>query len=149
MRDSAVRRWSALHKVVYLVTAGRLGRRLVDNDILLLTTTGHRTGRAHTVPLLYLREGSALILVASYGGRHRHPDWYHNLTADAAVLVQINGSRERMIARTATEELRARLWPRIVDAYDGYSQYQSRTDREIPVVVLEPGDEGQHMGPAW
>ena len=144
MRDSAVRRWSAFHKLVYHVTAGRLGRRLVYNDILLLTTTGHRTGRAHTVPLLYLREGSALILVASYGGRHRHPDWYDNLTADAAVLVQVNGRREWMIARTAAEEERARLWPKILDAYDGYSQYQSRTDREIPVVVLEPGDQGQN-----
>lgn len=145
MRDTAVRRWSAFHKLLYLVTAGRLGRRLVDNDILLLTTTGHRTGRAHTVPLLYLREGSALLLVASYGGRHRHPDWYHNLRADAAVLVQVDGSREWMIARTAAEEERARLWPRIVDAYDGYSRYQSRTDREIPVVILEPGAQGEHM----
>ncbi len=138
MRDSSVRRWSKLHGAVFKLTRGRLGRRLVENDILLLTTTGRRTGKAHTVPLLYLRDGDRYVVIASYGGRPHHPEWYRNLVADPQVTVTLPGRTEQMRARTATAEERAGWWPRIVDAYQGYAAYQSRTDREIPVVFLEP-----------
>lgn len=141
MRDSSVRRWSALHKDLYRLTRGRLGRRLVDNDILLLTTTGRRTGREHTVPLLYLTDGPRLVVVASYGGRPIHPAWYLNLDHQPKVTVQIGSHAMAMVARSAGPEKRAQWWPRIVDAYDGYSTYQSRTDREIPIVFLEPLDQ--------
>lgn len=138
MRDTSVKRWSAIHTVVYRVTRGRLGRRLVNNDILLLTTKGHVTGEGHTVPLLYLRDGRALVVIASYGGRPQHPTWYRNLVADPDVEVQINGARADMVARTANPKERSRWWPKIVATYDGYATYQARTDREIPVVFLEP-----------
>lgn len=108
--------------------------------MLLLTTTGHRSGRPHTVPLLYLGDGATLVVVASYGGRPRHPAWYHNLTADPEVVVQIGREKRRMRARTASKEERARWWPRITRAYLDYAEYQSRTDREIPVVLLEAVD---------
>lgn len=143
MKDSSVKRWSTFHVFVYRLTRGLAGRRLVDNDMFLLTTSGHRTERRHTVPLLYLRDGRSLVVVASYGGRPRHPTWYENLVADPQVTVQVKARKTRMVARTATAKERSRLWPRIVEAYDGYSTYQSRTDREIPVVFLEPVDESE------
>ncbi len=138
MRDSAVKRLSTLHRVLYRLTGGRVGRRLVDNDILLLTTRGRGTGRAHTVPLLYLRDGECLVVIASYGGRDRHPEWYLNLVAEPSVTAQTNRNRRSFQARTATEDERERWWPRVVAAYSDYAVYQGRTDRQIPVVMLEP-----------
>lgn len=141
MKDPAVRRWSRFHTYLYRATRGLLGGRLVDNDMLLLTTVGHITGRPHTVPLLYLRDGERLVIIASYGGRPDHPAWYHNLMAEARVGVQVNGDRMEMKALTATPDEREIWWPRIEAAYDGYSAYQSRTDRVIPVVFLEPAQQ--------
>lgn len=138
MRDSTAKRLSAVHRIVFRATGGAVGRRLVDNDILLLTTTGRRSGTARTVPLLYLAEGESVIVIASWGGRPTHPEWYLNLVADPEVVIQVEGTRRAMRARTANADERARWWPRIVEAYDGYREYQSRTDREIPVVILEP-----------
>lgn len=138
MRDSAVKRRSALHRVLYRSTGGALGRRLVSNDVLLLTTKGRSTGRPHTVPLLYFRHGSSLVLVASYGGRDRHPEWYLNLDADPEVGVQIGPRYQPMRARTATSADRDALWSRVVAGYPGYARYQERTRREIPIVILDP-----------
>ena len=138
MKDAAVKRWSGVHRVLYHFTGGLIGRRLVDNDMLLLTTRGEATGRPHTVPLLYLRDGESLVVIASYGGRPRHPQWYRNLVRDPSVEVQTGGSRQQMRARTATAAERAAWWPRVVEAYGDYAVYQSRTDRQIPVVFLEP-----------
>jgi len=138
VRDSAVKRLSTLHRVLYRLTGGRVGRRLVDNDILLLTTRGRGTGRAHTVPLLYLRDGECLVVIASYGGRDRHPEWYLNLVAEPSVTAQTGRNRRSFQARTATEDERERWWPRVVAAYSDYAVYQGRTDRQIPVVMLEP-----------
>jgi len=133
-----VRRLSRLHRGLFRRTGGIVGRRLVDNDMLLLTTTGHRTGRAHTVPLLYLGDGRRFVVIASYGGRSHHPTWYLNLVADPLVKVQTRDETVVARATTATPELRAQWWPKVVDAYAGYSTYQSRTKREIPVVFLDP-----------
>jgi deazaflavin-dependent oxidoreductase (nitroreductase family) len=140
MRDSTVKRLSAIHRVLFQLTGGLVGRRLVDNDMLLLTTTGHTTGEPHTVPLLYLRDGESLVVIASHGGRPRHPAWYRNLVADPRVEVQVRGSKFEMLARASTREERARWWPRAEAAYDGFTTYQSRTEREIPVVFLDPVD---------
>lgn len=106
--------------------------------MLLLTSHGRRTGEQHTVPLLYLTDDDRYIVIASYGGRDRHPDWYLNLLEDPIALVQTPTSRHAMNARTAEPGERAEWWPRVVDAYDGYQTYQGRTNREIPVVFLEP-----------
>jgi deazaflavin-dependent oxidoreductase (nitroreductase family) len=149
MRDPAVRRWSAFHRRVYRLTRGRLGRRLVDNDMLLLTTRGRATGEEHTVPLLYLRDGASLVVIASYGGRPRHPDWYLNLVAHPRVEVQVEGRRGQMLARTARPEERAAWWPRVLTAYDGYRVYQTRTGREIPVVFLDPEETGEPPSPPF
>jgi deazaflavin-dependent oxidoreductase (nitroreductase family) len=136
--DGLVRLVSRLHAALLRASRGRLGRRLVDNDMLLLTTRGHRSGGRHAVPLLYLREGASLVVIASYGGRHHHPDWYRNLLADPEAEAQVGGTRVPVRARPAHGRERRRLWERATAAYPGYARYQARTDREIPVVVLEP-----------
>lgn len=138
MRDSSVKWWSRLHATVFRSSGGRLGRRLVGNDMLLLTTTGRSSRRPHRVPLLYLTDGERLVVVASYGGRDRHPDWYRNLDANPIVEVQTPHWQSVMQARTADAAERSAWWPRILTAYAGYRIYQERTDREIPVVFLEP-----------
>ena len=137
MKDRAVKRWSALHRVVYQVSGGIVGRRLVDNDMLLLTTTGRTSGRSHTVPLLYLGDEGRLVVIASFGGRPQHPEWYLNLVANPSVRVQTGATHRDMRARTATTEERFSWWPRVVAAYGDYAVYQGRTAREIPVVILE------------
>jgi deazaflavin-dependent oxidoreductase (nitroreductase family) len=115
-----------------------IGRRLVDNDMLLLTTVGRRSGRPHTVPLLYLADGDRLVVIASWGGRAANPEWYLNLAAQPNAEVQVRRSRRRVIASIADENERERWWPRVVAAYDGYGAYQARTNRPIPVVFLDP-----------
>lgn len=137
MRDSSVKRWSRAHRILFRSTNGVVGKRLVDNDMLLLTTSGRSSGKPHTVPLLFLRDGERLAVIASYGGRDYYPDWYLNLSADPVVEVRLPGARRvAMRARTAGPEERSEWWPRVVEAYDGYAVYQAKTDREIPVVFL-------------
>ena len=117
-----------------------VGRRLAGNDMCLLSTTGRRSGEVHTVPLLYLRDGDRLVVVASWGGRDHHPDWYENLLVDPLAAVQVLGDSWAVAAETADSEERAVWWPMVLEAYDGYATYVSRTDREIPVVFLDPRD---------
>lgn len=109
----------------------------MNNDMLLLTTRGRRSGRPHTVPLLYLLDGPHPIVIASWGGRPDHPHWFENLRADPDVVVQIR--REVFTARSMIlgEPERSIWYARAVSAYPGYEDYQGRTDRIIPVVRLE------------
>ncbi len=137
MRDSTARRLSRFHAGVYRLTGGVLGRRLVHNDMLLLTTRGCTTGKAHTVPLLYLRDGETLVVIASWGGRPQDPDWYRNLVAEPRAFVQVGAKSWAVRARTAGPVERDAWWPRVVGAYSGYRGYQSHTNRVIPVVMLE------------
>jgi deazaflavin-dependent oxidoreductase (nitroreductase family) len=106
--------------------------------MLLLTTRGRKTGEAHTVPLLYLRDEETIAVIASYGGRDCHPTWYLNLVDYPEVTIQTADEQKRLAARTATPAERERWWPRVVKAYGDYAVYQNRTTREIPVVLLEP-----------
>lgn len=124
--------------MLYRTTRGRVGLRLVANDMLLLTTRGRTSGNPHTVPLLYLRDGETLVVVASWGGRDYHPDWYLNLVTQRAAAVNIRGASRDVIARIADAQERAIWWQRAQQAYRGYEGYQSRTQREIPIVFLEP-----------
>ncbi len=138
MRDVTARRLSSIHRVLFRSTGGRVGRRLVDNDMLLLTTTGRITGTPHTVPLLYLTDGSAVIVIASWGGRPDHPEWFLNLEADPRVEVELYRRRFAARAEILAESERSVWWTRAVAAYSGYAAYQARTAREIPVVRLSP-----------
>jgi deazaflavin-dependent oxidoreductase (nitroreductase family) len=136
MHDTSVKILSLTHTALFRLTGGIIGSRLVRNDMLLLTTTGRRSGGRHTVPLLYLRDGTDLIVIASYGGREHQPDWYSNLRHDHDAAVQIGGTHINVTARTLPADERQTWWPRIVEAYSDYEVYQSRTEREIPVVRL-------------
>ena len=123
--------------MLYQATDGILGRRLVGNDMLLLTTRGRSTGKPHTVPLLYLHDGERLLVIASYGGRDHHPEWYLNLVADPSVTARVGERNVMLTARPASSAERAVWWPKVVEAYSDYAVYQTRTSREIPVVALE------------
>ena len=113
---------------------------------MLLTTIGRKSGMPRTVPVLYLRDGEDVVVVASGVGGARQPVWYLNVQANPDVEIEMGRSRRRMTARRATAEERAALWPRLIEMYRGYESYRSRTEREIPLVILSPasGRAGGH-----
>ena len=136
---------SRINTRVYRLTGGRLGNRWRVGSALrrpaavcLLTTTGRRSGQARTVPLLYLRDGEQFVFVASQGGMAKNPAWYLNLSADLHVVAEVGRERFDLVARTASDQERARLWPRLVEMYADFDTYASWTDRTIPVVICEP-----------
>jgi F420H(2)-dependent quinone reductase len=132
----SVKTLSAIHRMIYSVSGGRVGNRIAGMPVLLLTTTGRTSGKRRTSPLTYFEEDGAIVLVASYGGRLHNPAWFENLIATGEGEVTIGREHRRLRARRATADERAHLWPRIVETYDGYARYQARTDREIPLAVL-------------
>ncbi len=143
--DLADRSWPVLnrlipgHTVVYRMTGGLVGHRFPGAPpMLLLDHVGAKSGTPRTTPLVYVRDGDDVVLVASKGGHPRHPAWYHNLRAHPDTTVQIGSRRLPVHARVAEPEERPRLWRKAVKTYGGYEGYQERTDREIPLVVLEP-----------
>ncbi len=136
MRDRTVKAMSTFHTAVFRLTKGSVGRRLVDNDMGILTTVGRVSGKDHAVPLLVLADSGDWIVIASYGGRPDHPEWYRNLVESPEARLQIGSTTHEVVASTMDDGERSRWWPRIVDAYDGYAEYASRTDRQIPVVRL-------------
>lgn len=135
-----------LHASIYRATGGRVGGHLAGGPVLLLTTAGRKSGVKHTVPLLYLRGGEDLVLVASNGGTASHPTWWLNLRENPSATVEVGREKRRVRAREASRAEKERLWPRLVEMYGGYEGYQEKTDREIPVVILHPADEGLPSG---
>ncbi len=109
-----------------------------DTTILLLTTHGRRTGREYTHPLIYREHGGAYLIVASKGGADEPPSWYRNLRHDPNVTVQIKGDRFAAHARTASAAEKPPLWQLMTEVWPDYDSYQAKTERDIPVVVLEP-----------
>ena len=140
MHDASVKLLSFVHTSLFRFTRGVIGSRLVNNDMLLLTTTGRSSGDKHTVPLLYLSDEADVIVIASYGGRPYDPEWYRNLLADPDATIQIGTTHTAVTAETMATEQRQAWWPRIVEAYGDYDVYQSRTDREIPVIRLRTSE---------
>ena len=127
------------HVLAYRATGGLVGHRVPGAPpMLLLDHVGAKSGKHRTTPLAYLGDGEDLVLVASKGGSPRHPAWFHNLRANPDTTVQVGSGRRAVRARVATAEERARLWPKVVQMYPGYRHYQRRTEREIPLVILEP-----------
>lgn len=122
------------------LSGGRFGWDVANMPVLELTTTGRKSGRPRTVLLTSpLRDGDAIVVVASRGGDDHHPAWLVNLRANPDVEVAIGRQPKRpMRARIADPDERARLWPQVVAKYKGYGDYQAKTDREIPLVLLEP-----------
>jgi len=130
---------------IYRKTGGRIGgkwrvgagfRKPVPT--LLLDHRGRKSGKLFTVPLLYIHDGADVVIVASQGGRPEHPQWYRNLVANPDTHIQLGAQRTAVHAVTAGPDERARLWPKLVDAYADFDNYQAWTEREIPVIVLKP-----------
>jgi len=130
---------TGMNNVAYRLSGGRVAGHVPSGaPICLLTTTGRHTRRQRTVPLLCLRDGADLVVVASRGGMSGHPAWYLNLRADSHAVVQLGPAVTRVRARDATEEERHRLWPALTAVYEHFDAYQARTPRRIPVVILSP-----------
>jgi F420H(2)-dependent quinone reductase len=132
---------TAVHSLLYRRSNGRLGGTIANSPVLLLTTTGRRSGKQRTVPLLYLQDGRNVVLVASNGGAVRHPNWWLNLQTTGEAWVQIDGIRRQVKAEQASEAEKRRLWPLLTAMYPGYKRYQEITDRDIPVVILYSADK--------
>ena len=135
---TVMRMISGTHELWYRLSGGRIGGRLGHLPILLLTTTGRRSGRRLTTPLVYLPDGENLVIIASNGGSDRHPEWWLNLRSQPAAEVQIGPDTRAVVARKAEGDERERLWRAVVELYHGYDEYRRMTSREIPVVVLTP-----------
>ena len=139
-RDDAFRARSSNHVARYVASNGEEGYD--DNShkapTLLLTTTGRRTGNPHVAPLYFAEDDGKYIIIASKGGSDRDPQWYLNLVAHPQVGVQIRDKTFQATARTADAEEKERLWPIMGDAYPFYNDYRQGTDRDIPLVMLEP-----------
>lgn len=135
-KDLAARSIAAGHVQLYRASGGLFGGLVGSLPVLLLTTTGRRSGEPRTTPLTYLRVDGRIFLIASYGGANRHPAWYLNLAGDPQVEVQRWRTSETMTARTITGADRDAIWAKIVRRAPIYAWYQRRTDREIPVVEL-------------
>lgn len=121
----------------YRETDGAEGHDWNNTTVLLLTTKGRNSGDPYTTPLIYQRHGDDYVVVASNGGDPDHPDWYKNLMAEPEVEAQVKGDRFKARARTATGEERPELWRLMAATWPDYDEYTKKTDREIPIVVLE------------
>jgi deazaflavin-dependent oxidoreductase (nitroreductase family) len=127
----------ALHRVLYRASGGRIGGRLWDLPVVLLTTTGRKSGKKRTVPLCSLRDGDDVVVIASYGGLDQPPAWWLNLEASPQAELLAGRERRSVTARNATGDERTRLWAEVTSRAPGYLEYERRTDREIPVVILQ------------
>jgi F420H(2)-dependent quinone reductase len=143
--ELADRNWPILNKLfsghtaIYRLTNGLIGHRLPGfPPMLLLDHVGARSGTRRTTPLAYLSDGDDLVLVASKGGYPKHPAWYHNLVANPDTTVLLRNEHRQVRATVATQTEHGRLWPLVVRSYSGFADYQKRTDRQIPLVVLKP-----------
>jgi deazaflavin-dependent oxidoreductase (nitroreductase family) len=144
MPKAMARGFSSLHRAVVSISGGRVGAKFRGQPVILLTTTGRKTGKARTWPLVGLpideqERTRGWVVAGSNGGHDAHPSWYLNLQAHPEATVRDGTEETDVRARDATSAERAEHWPRFVDVLDTYAEYQDATDRTIPVVLLERG----------
>jgi deazaflavin-dependent oxidoreductase (nitroreductase family) len=137
-RNRAIELFWRIHPAIYRFTGGRLLGRIGGVPVLLLTTRGRKSGAPRKKPLLYLAHGDAFVVAASFAGEPRHPAWWLNLLADPRAEVQVGSRVIAVRAREAEGDERTRLWRAIVAQDASFAEYERRTTRRIPVVVLEP-----------
>lgn len=125
------------HRDRYIATNGEDGHDFNGVATLLLTTTGRQSGEHYTTPLIYGQEGDRYLVVASKGGASRHPHWYLNLASDGDVEIQVRGDKFSATARTANPEEKPSLWRIMTGIWPAYDEYQGKTEREIPLIILE------------
>lgn len=129
-----------LHTATYVATGGRIGGKLVGLPMLLLTTTGRKSGLPRTSPLPYFMDEDRWVIVGSNNAEPRDPMWWFNLRQTPSAKIQIMGEQFGVVSRLATPEERTRLWPLLVDFNPPYARYAEKTTREIPVVILSRSD---------
>jgi len=138
VRAGVWNRLTSAHAALYRASGGRIGGSYMGAPVLLLHHVGRRSGRERVSPLIYLRDGADLVIVASHGGSQRHPMWWLNLREMSETTVEVGGQRQRVAVRQASSGEKAKLWPRIVEVYPPYADYQARSSRDIPVIRLSP-----------
>jgi F420H(2)-dependent quinone reductase len=138
MSAGALRALGKFNVPIYRVTRGRLLGHIGRAPVLLLTTTGRRSGQSRTAPVLYLADGERLIVIGSNAGNERPPAWALNLQANPDAEVEVGGRRRQIRARVAAGQERAELWGRMNDQYGGFDEYRARTTRDIKLFVLDP-----------
>jgi deazaflavin-dependent oxidoreductase (nitroreductase family) len=132
-------RWvGKLNIPLYRLSGGRIGGKINEAPVLLLTTTGRKSGQARTAPVVYLTEGANVVVIGSNAGHNRAPAWSLNLKANPDAEVEVGRERRRVRARVAAGDERADLWRRHNEQYSGFDEYEARTDRDIALFVLEP-----------
>ncbi len=136
MNQALMKTIGAVHGWLYRRTGGSIGANLGGRPMVLLTTTGRKSGKPRATPLQYMKDGEDIIVVASNGGNVRHPAWWHNIQAEPRATAQVGKTTMPVRAETANADERARLWPLLVATYSGYQDYEDETDRTIPVVIL-------------
>ncbi len=137
-----------LHRSVYRATGGRIGGHFQGMSILLLTTTGRKTGQPRTNPLAYVRDGDNIVVIASNGGQQRSPAWWLNLKHTPTASIEIGRERQAVTARRALGDEHTRLWNEVTGRFPAYAKYQQKTTRQIPVVILEPARSAGSGGAA-
>ena len=133
-----IRAVGALHRIAIVSTGGRFGRSLLDRPILLLTTTGRRSNKQRTQPLMYLQEADCYLVAASFGGHDEDPAWLTNIRTNPQATIVVEGREMPVLATIATPDERECLWPRFPALFAAYDKYQRATERQIPIVKLRP-----------
>jgi deazaflavin-dependent oxidoreductase (nitroreductase family) len=132
---------------LYRATGGKLFGRMGKSPIMLLNTVGRKTGRKRTSPLLYVMDGEDFVIIASKGGAPTHPAWYLNLKANPDATVEVGDRKVRVRAEEVDSEEKVRLWQKMVEMYPTYDDYQRKTKREIPLLILRPAEGGASWRP--
>jgi deazaflavin-dependent oxidoreductase (nitroreductase family) len=139
VKDMFARYLNVLHRAIIKGTGGRIGGTGFGMPVVIHTTTGRKSGKERETMLTTpVHDDNRVVLVASYGGDDRHPAWFLNVRDNPDVQLEMRGKKRAMRAHVASDEEKKTLWPEVVAAYKGYAQYQTKTDRDIPLVILEP-----------
>ena len=138
-KDLMARVGNVIHRTIVSVSNGRIGGTGFGMPVVILTTTGRKSGKKRLTMLTTpIHDDARVVLVASYGGDDRHPSWFLNLRDNPDVELELNGTKRAMRARVASADEKAALWPDVVKSHKGYADYQTKTERDIPLVILEP-----------
>ena len=126
---------------LYNVSGGRIGGKMGKMPVLLLTTTGRKTGKQRTLPLMYIMDGPAYVITASAGGAEKHPGWFFNIRSSQLATIQVKDTQIQVTTEIAGPEKKSELWARLVAVAPNFAGYQKRTSRDIPMVILHPVEE--------
>ncbi len=140
MNKTLIKVAGSVHAALYKASGGRLARNMRGSEVVLLTTTGRRSGKRRIAPLFGQADGENWVVIASNGGHPEHTNWYHNLRDNPDVELQVGTETSQRKAETVEGDERTRLWKMMAEKYHGYDEYQASTSRVIPVVLLRPAD---------